>query len=375
MTRTFAMRFVLFLAIAAFGPRIVFAAADPIAPGSWTLAIIPDTQHYAETYPQTFTAQTQWIRDHKTTHNIQYALHLGDIVNTGSDVQQWQRARASMDLLNGHVPYALTVGNHEYAPSTTRTTPFNDPAYFGTGSPYASQTSLGGTYQAGKTDNSYHTFTVNGQKWLVLALEFGPRNGVVDWANGVVAAHPDHNAILVTHAYMYHNDTRYDRVKYPTDEEQNWSPYKYTSFSDNPDGVNDGQQLWDKLVSKHDNFRLVFSGHVLRDGTGYLVSTTDGGSEVHQMLSNYQFMSDGGQGFLRYLEFTPDGDQLQVKVRTYSPTLDGHNRAADHQFSFTITPVPEPSTCALGAITVLCVGAYRACRQRRIQSPWRQSKS
>src|SRR5688500_4742456 len=62
--------------------------AVPISPGSWTLAVLPDTQIYAQSYPQHYTAQTQWIRDHIASHNIKYVLHEGDITNNNV-VAQW----------------------------------------------------------------------------------------------------------------------------------------------------------------------------------------------------------------------------------------------------------------------------------------------
>ncbi len=34
------------------------------------------------------------------------------------------------------------------------------------------------------------------------------------------------------------------------------------------DDVNDGEELWDKLVSKHENFILTLNGHVTQDGLG-----------------------------------------------------------------------------------------------------------
>ena len=55
------------------------ADALPIDPGSWTLVVMPDTQHYSETaaYLPHFKAQTQWIVDHEESHNIKYVLHEG----------------------------------------------------------------------------------------------------------------------------------------------------------------------------------------------------------------------------------------------------------------------------------------------------------
>ena len=96
--------------------RRAAADADPISPGSWTLAILPDTQIYAQSYPQHFTAQTQWIKDHVASHNIKYVLHEGDITNNNVTAQ-WNNALASMNVLNGVLPYAMAPGNHDYGPN------------------------------------------------------------------------------------------------------------------------------------------------------------------------------------------------------------------------------------------------------------------
>lgn len=163
---------------------------------------------------------------------------------------------------------------------------------------------------------------------MIVALEWGPRDPVVEWANEIVASHPDHNAILLTHAYMYNDDEKYDWKKHG--KKQSWSPHAY-GVKDLPGGVNDGQELWDKLVRKHKNMRLVFNGHVLGDGTGFLSGVGDQGNVVHQMLANYQFNHEGGQGDMRLLEFKGDGDSIQV--RTYSPVLDRFDTMRDQQFA------------------------------------------
>jgi hypothetical protein len=325
------------------------AAGDavPIAPGSWTLAILPDTQIYAQSYPQHYNAQTQWIRDHVASHNIKYVLHEGDITNN-NNVPQWNNALAAMNILNGHVPYAMAPGNHDYGnngSSDNRISLFNQPNYFGPGTFYANQPSIGGFFESGKTDNTYHTFSAGGEDWLVLALEWGPRNEVVAWANQIVENHPDHKAMLVTHAYMYYDETIYDWAT--KGSSQSWNPHSYPFVANGTAGsTNDGQELWDKLVKKHENFEFVFNGHVLSDGTGYRSTLGDEGNVVHQMLANYQMKTQGGFGDMRLLEFKPDGT---VEVRTYSPILDRHDTNYDQQFTLRrgelhgpLTPPPPP---------------------------------
>lgn len=316
------------------------AEALPITPGSWTLAVLPDTQVYSEFFPQHYSAQTQWIADHAVSHNIQYVLHEGDVTEHNT-VGEFNNALSAMNTLNGVVPYAVATGNHDYGPggnSGDRNSLFNDGSYFGPGSFYANQSSVGEFYEAGKTDNSYHTFSAGGEDWLVLALEWAPRDEVVTWANDVVAAHPDHQAMLVTHAYMYFDETRYDwNSKGPS---QSWNPHSYPLANTPGETINDGQELWDNLVSKHENFRFTFNGHVLGDGTGFLSSEGDEGNFVHQMLANYQFKQQGGIGDMRLLEFLPDGQT--VVVRTYSPVLDRYDTAYDQQFTLTLNQFREP---------------------------------
>jgi hypothetical protein len=316
------------------------AAGPTISPGSWTMVVLPDTQKYAASYPQHFNAQTQWIVDNAEELNIQYVLHEGDITDNNS-VTQWNNAFASMNILNGVVPYAIAPGNHDYGPGgngATRDSLFNTNGYFGPTSFYGQQDSIGGFYEPSKTDNSWHTFNAGGKDWLVVAIEWGPRDEVVAWANQVVADHPDHNAMLVTHAYMYNDETIYDwNTK---GSSQSWNPHAYGL--DNVSTVNDGQELWDKLVSQHDNFRMTFNGHVLGDGTGFRSTEGVHGNPVHQMLANYQFKAEGGMGDMRVLEFKADGET--VEVRTYSPVLDRLDTTYDQQFTLNLNELHAPLT-------------------------------
>jgi hypothetical protein len=84
--------------------------------------------------------------------------------------------------------------------------------------------------------------------------------------------------------------------------------------------VNDGEEIWQKLVEPNSNVRFVLCGHVLGTGTARLTSQRADGTTVHQILANYQMLPLGGGGFLRTMTFYP-GQRL-VHVGTYSPYLD-----------------------------------------------------
>jgi len=328
--------FVLFLAILpAVAAQGWAVEADPISDGSWCMIILPDTQHYSELYPDIYNAQTQWIADHKDTHNIKMVVHEGDI----TDNRTWTefgRAKTAMNILStAGVPYSMCVGNHD-RDGATRETLFDNPTFFGPGSAYASQThfqgTAGGFYAPGKTGNSWCTFNAGGEDWLIFSVEYGPSNEMVTWMDTVAAAHPNHNLILNTHAYLYYDNTRYDYATYGTS--QTWTPHGWVP----PDSLNDGQELWDKLVKKYPNWKFVLSGHVLADGTGWLGSVGDHGNLVQQLLINYQMRAEGGEGYLRIMEFKEDGET--VKVSSYSPHLGSYLRAFDHDFTINMNEMP-----------------------------------
>ena len=195
------------------------------------------------------------------------------------------------------------------------------------------QPTFGAVFEEGHIENSYHTFQAGNQSFLILSLEWGPRQQVVDWANRVVEQHPKHAVFLVTHAYLYNDDKRYDWPKYG--EKQRYSPHEYGT-ANLPGGTNDGQQLWEKLVSRHPNIFMTINGHVVGDGLGLLTSSGASGNHVHQMLVNYQHKPEAGEGYLRLLEFLPDGKTLQVK--SYSASTELYKVDSQNQYSLTLEP-------------------------------------
>ncbi|YCM42498.1 metallophosphoesterase [Verrucomicrobiaceae bacterium 227] len=295
-----------------------------IAEGAWTIAVLPDTQIYSQNRPGVFSAQTAWLRDNAARYNIRFALHLGDIVNVNS-VPEWKAARESMALIDDSIPYAFVPGNHDYGPSgnaSSRQTFMNDYFLF---EDYSNRPNFGGAMIEGEMDNSYHLFQAGGYEWIVICLEWGPRDNTIAWADSILDQHPGKKAILVTHAYMNNNDLRYDHTD--SVNPQAYNPHAYST----PGGVNDGEELWQKLVREHD-FVLTVNGHVLGDGTGFRTDANNAGQNVHQMLANYQFLAPfGGNGYLRLLTVNPNGT---VEVKSYSPLYNNFLSEADQAFEF-----------------------------------------
>jgi len=293
---------------------------------SFTVVVLPDTQYYASDHPEILDAQTRWIVRRHAAERIALVVHEGDIVDA-DESRQWESASRSLHELDGVVPYVLSAGNHDYhrhGSGISRDSSIN--RYFPRAQP-GRNALLAGTFEPGHIENSFEVVATPAGAWLILSLEFGPRDSVLAWAGGVAKRHAELPAILVTHAYLYSDDTRYDHVARP---DQMWSPYLYLA-SDHAGDVNDGEEIWRKLVAKNDNVRFVLCGHDLVDGVGRLTSVRTDGTSVHQLLANYQTGDLGGEGFLRLMRFFPDA--RKVAVRTYSPFAERFKTDSDNQFT------------------------------------------
>lgn len=303
-------------------------AHSPTPADEFTIVALPDTQFYSSTYPQIFAAQTQWIADHIKDQNIQLVAGLGDIVDGGGDLTQWQNAAAAYRLIAGKVPYMIAIGNHDYdqnnpAGRTASAQNFNSffgPAYYAGASWYR------GSFPAGSNENFYGVITVNRHNYLIVVLEFAARDSALAWADGIIKANQDKDVILVTHMFTYADNTRISQC----DENS------AASFGVGQD--NNGEDMWWKLVRKYPNIHLVLSGHVVQgDGTGRRMDLGANGNLVNQILSDYQTYPSGGSGYLRLIRISPSLNR--VSVSTYSPYLDSSLTDDHNQF---VVPYRNP---------------------------------
>ncbi|HBE71077.1 MAG TPA: hypothetical protein DDW52_23265, partial [Planctomycetaceae bacterium] len=315
-------------------PPYVPPAPWAFVPGSVTIVALPDTQIYCERFPQHFRAQTEWVVANRERLGIAAVFHEGDITNRNTP-EQWDHARHAMDALWGKVPVVCAPGNHDMGPGGNGATHDSLMSKYLTEQDFAKHASFRGTLDPGRTENNFSLFEAGGTEWIGIALEWAPRDRALAWADELLKKHSERRAILVTHAYTYYDDSIYD-ITQRTD--QDWSPYRY-GVKDSPEGVNDGGDIWKKVIDHHENVELVLSGHVLGDGAGRVTSRTRNGNSVHQVLANYQMLPEGGQGWLRLIEFLPDGQTIQI--RTYSPVLDQFNTDPQHQFRLERTPIQK----------------------------------
>jgi hypothetical protein len=322
----FLLRFCVYNAVLLSVAGIAHAQTAP----DFTIIALPDTQYYSESYPNILNTQMQWITANASAMNIQAVLGLGDIVNDGSSATEWANADAAYKLLDAaHIPYFAAIGNHDYDGNnppgrTSATKNFNN--YFGPSryrnsfwsSPYWIS-----SFPAGSNENFYGVLNINSQPYLIVALEFYPRDSILSWAAQVIQSNADKQVIIITHAYEYFDNTRISPCN-------SFDAQYYGLGADN-----DGDAMWAKLVRQYSNITMVLSGHEVRgagqDAAGRRSDLGVNGNLVNQILSNYQNMTNGGNGYLRIMTFQSSTDS--IAVTTYSPYLNAYLTDSNNQFT------------------------------------------
>jgi hypothetical protein len=249
------------------------------ADGKFSIAVYPDTQmevfekipaHHDAVPATRFRNRSQWLIDNKDKLDLRFVLHTGDMVNWEDDREQsqYQVASNGFEPLDGVIPYATALGNHDThavgpsggsARDTAHTKTYvRNTTVFNTFFPL-SRFPDAITYEPGKIDNAYQTFKACGKKWLILTLELWPRKGAIDWAEEVIASHPDYNVIIGTHSYLNANGEIFQGSDY---------------------GERSPQYLFDNLVRKYANIKMVFCGH-----TGRINDRTDTGIHGNKIVS------------------------------------------------------------------------------------------
>jgi Calcineurin-like phosphoesterase len=299
--------------------------APEVVPGAFGIVVLPDTQFYAQLHPEIFHQQTQWIADTAAKYQTKICIQVGDVTETSAD-EEWIVARDAFKRLEGRVPLVTAPGNHDYGGRLqvlAHRSPFSHWLPLAT---FSAMPTFGGVYdqQPEKTDNQWHRFEAGGRKWLVLGLEFAPRLDVLRWSNDVVAAHPDHAAIIFTHAYLDPKTNQRFKAGFYAKKSKPGEPEKMD--------ITSGEDLWQELASKHANVAMVISGHACY--TSHRTSKAKTGQEVQEMVVDYQKDVNGGNGWLRLLQVLPDGKT--IRCQDYSPLLDRRCTMADRTFDFVL---------------------------------------
>lgn len=302
-------------------------------PESFSMILLPDPQSYIkfDANQPIFELMTAWCVNNADSLRTKAVLCTGDLVEQNetripdgvngnqTSEEQWRAASRAFERLDGRLPYVLCTGNHDYGYYRAENRMSRFPDYFPSErNPLwrKSLVSTGLNYKGIPTlENAAYEFESDTWgKLLIVSLEFDPRDEAIQWAKELVAkpAYKDHKVILLTHSYLS------AAGEHIADE----SFYKLSP-------ANYGKAIFEKLVAPSPNIRLVLCGHecAITDYEGEVSFRTDrnaAGRTVAQMMFNAQtadkqWHGNGGDGWLRILEFMPDGKT--IKVRTFSPLL------------------------------------------------------
>ena len=302
----------------------------------YSFAFIGDTQIIAQNHSSDFAKIYDWILANQSLKKIQHVFGLGDITNNNSS-NEWTVAQNNILRLNGVIPYSVVRGNHDGK------TQFNN--LFAKNEEYASQ--FLGFYAEGDATNSYRTLEVEGVKYLLITLDYGANDDILAWAADKIEKYSDHKVIITTHAYLYRDGTTLDS--------KDVCPPTNSSSSNN-----NGDHMWDELISQYENIFLVVSGH---DPSAQVVVTqTEGvhGNIVTQILTDHQGVDTGTPtGMVTMLYFKNDGS---IEVETYSTIQECYYRESnqfiikesEHRYGEATSCVYNNGYLANGTYTAIC---------------------
>jgi len=323
----------------------------------FTIIGLPDTQFYTEE-PQgansggggnsgIFKAQTTWIANHRLDSNIAFVVQFGDCVQNGdnppgTDKQiEWKRVDTAIKIienpnvpLKDGIPYGLCVGNHDQSangdPNGT-TTFYNQ--YFGT-SRFAGRDYYGGHYGS-NSDNHYELFSAGGIDFIHISLEYNNNSTsaekaalqpVLDWADALLKTYSNRKAILSTHNLLTTGNP--------------------ASFQ------GPGQKIYDDLKD-NPNLFLMLAGHVAGEGRRTDVFN---GNTIYSVMADYQSgYTNGGNGYLRIMQFRPAENLLTVK--TYSPYSKTSLTGSGSDFSLPVSLVTTQTFTLLGELNNVTSGS------------------
>jgi len=277
----------------------------------FTIILYPDTQNMVSDNQAIWQAMNDWVINNKTALNIQAVMSTGDTTN-GNTTTEYEEAVEGWDKIkNSSLVYVPMVGNHDYGNIPNRdVTNWN--TYFGTNY-FSGKSWFGGAYN-NSTDNYYVKFDVGTHKYLVLALEFIPRDDVLTWAQGVLDDNTDREVILLTHSFLNQDGTRTAH-----DDPGHYGADPYGLGDDN-----DGPRLWEEFIKVNSNIFLIASGHELYAPlTRVIQDINSTGRIVNQVFANYQVEANGGDGYVVLWKFRPSLGKIEMT--TYSTNLDSYD--------------------------------------------------
>ena len=250
--------------------------------GEWSLVVIPDTQYYVTRDYQhraplaNMATAFDWIGIISKDLNIKMVQGLGDITENNSNHLEWKYGSKIWKKLEGVVPFAPNIGNHDGEIKFKEAFPEIN---------FTKKPWWGGNFNG--VINSYQLMTIGKEDYLFANLDCPPIIGcdgdgyldALNWMNNVLETYPNRKVVLATHDI--------------------WS----------------SSEVRKKIITQNDNIVMTNAGHSpIREK--YFIENGPNGGVSNNFVANYQF-SMNGEMFLRIYVFKPLEDR--VYFYTYSP--------------------------------------------------------
>lgn len=269
----------------------------------FSFATIPDTQQEVKSWSgDRFAHRSRWLLQHAKQYNLRWASQTGDLVDWDDATHsQYVSARRGLKpLIDAKMPAFINIGNHDaqatcvgggacdprYTRSLVRMTEVMNSHFsvkdYGVGV---------ASFEPGKIDNTFARFYAGGRKWLVINLELWARTQVVSWAAAAVRKYSDHTVVISTHSFVSSSGSISTNAAY---------------------GSTSPRYLWDNLVAKYPNVRVVLSGHTGR-GANFVKKGVKG-NKVFLLLTTYHSLTTNP---VRLTRFNIKDDTLTTWV--YAP--------------------------------------------------------
>ena len=291
---------------------------------------IGDTQIVTLEYPDKLKNIYDYVLENVEKKKVKYVLGLGDITDKDTEVE-WNVVLPQIKRMDGVVPYSIIRGNHDIYSTSNQMLreSYYDKYLGGEDNFYAKQyidCYKGYENEKFYARNTVHEFSSSTRDYLVISLDYGPNDDILAWANGVIEAHPNHNVIITTHAYIN------AQSKYVNEETGGPAPTKH--FAD----ANNGDDLWNELVKKHKNIVMVICGHISSSTIVLKQSTGENGNIVSEILIDPQGLDEkiGAMGMVATFYVGNDGKTVTVD---YYSTAHKKYYLKESQYTFEIATI------------------------------------
>jgi hypothetical protein len=297
----------------------------------FTVAILPDTVNYTGGAPQMLTTMLDWVAANREARNIAFVTHTGSVVDASAAnaPDAWLAASENFARIEDPVATALPQGLPFGLAAGPRDLPVTQPGYnqfFGRPR-FAGRSWFAGSDVLTSNANHLELFSAGGVDFAVAHIAYDATlsntSPSLVWLKTMLARYRDRQFIVVTHDLL--------------------APSAGVPYSTL------GAVVYN-AIANFNNVVLLLGGSTLDELRR--VNSLNG----YSLAANYSGRANGGDGWMRLLEFSPAAGRIHV--RTYSPTRGEYETDNDSDFTLRWkNPIEPPAWTTIASIGGLSDGA------------------